>query len=176
MVPVVVDEDQRLLASAAAPLSVSRPQPLWSEQAPEDWWAAVEQAVARLREALGSRFSGVRAIGLSGQMHGLVALDENCEVIRPAILWNDSRTTVQCEEIEATVGRERLLELTGNRALAGFTAPKLLWVRKHEPKVFEQVAKVLLPKDYIRYRMTGTYGSDMSDSAGTSAMAGASQK
>ena len=119
--------------------------------------------LARLRAAAGPP----EGIGLSGQMHGLVALDSDDRVLRPAILWNDQRTQAQCAEIEARVGLDRLIALTGNRALTGFTAPKLLWLREHEPETYRQVRHVLLPKDYVRFRLTGERAIDVADASGT---------
>jgi xylulokinase len=135
------------------PLSI--PQPGWAEQDPEDWWRAAEKVLED------------GPLGLSGQMHGLVLLDAEGRVLRPAILWNDQRTAAECAEIEEAVGLERLIALTGNRALTGFTAPKLLWVRKHEPDVWARVAHVLLPKDYVRFRLTGEHWIDAADASGT---------
>jgi xylulokinase len=139
---------------------LSTPQPGWSEQDPEDWVRASDSALAELG-------GDADAIGLSGQMHGLVCLDDAGNVLRPAILWNDQRTGAQCTEIEDRVGLERLVELTGNRALPGFTAPKLLWLREHEPEVFARIAHVLLPKDYVRLRLTGERAMDVADASGT---------
>jgi xylulokinase len=141
------------------PLSI--PQPGWAEQDPEDWWRASERALAAVQA------DRAAATGLTGQMHGLVLLDASDRVLRPAILWNDQRTGAECAEIEQRIGLERLIELTGNRALPGFTAPKLLWVRKHEPEVWAQVAHVLLPKDYVRLRLTGERGIDAAEASGT---------
>jgi xylulokinase len=142
---------------------LSTPRPGWSEQDPADWWDATETALAQLRSAAGPP----AGIGLSGQMHGLVALDELGAVLRPAILWNDQRTGAECEEIEQTIGLERLISLTGNRALAGFTAPKLLWMRRHEPELFGRIARIALPKDYVRLRLCGSHAIDVSDASGT---------
>ena len=139
---------------------LSTPRPGWSEQDPEDWVRAAESALAEVG-------ADAEGIGLSGQMHGLVCLDAAGKVLRPAILWNDQRTGRQCTEIEERVGFERLIELTGNRALPGFTAPKLLWVREHEPEVYARIAHVLLPKDYVRLRLTGEYAMDVADASGT---------
>ena len=158
---VAITDDGDVVARAEESYGLSMPHPGWSEQAPEDWWAATERALVRVgaREAAG--------IGLSGQMHGLVALDRAGDVLRPAILWNDQRTGAECVEIEERVGLERLIALTGNRALTGFTAPKLLWLRNHEADVYERVAHVLLPKDYVRLRLTGERASDVADASGT---------
>ena len=150
-----------MLARAEEGYPLATPQPGWTEQDPEDWWRATETALAALR------VDGVAGIGLSGQMHGLVALDEDDRVLRPSILWNDQRTAAECVEIEERVGLERLIRLTGNRALTGFTAPKLLWVRNHEPDVYGRIAHVLLPKDYVRLRLTGERAIDVADASGT---------
>ena len=149
-----------MLARAEQGYELSTPRPGWAEQDPEDWWRAAEAALAEL---------GVEptSIGLSGQMHGLVVLDEDGRVLRPAILWNDQRTGAECEEIEARVGLERLIELPGNRALTGITAPKLLWLRNHEPEVHERIRHVLLPKDYVRFRRSGEHAIDAADASGT---------
>jgi xylulokinase len=159
---VVMDDSGAVVDQASAPLSVSRTQPLWSEQDPADWWSATNIAVNHLRSTLRK---AVRAIGLSGQMHGATLLDRNHHVLRPAILWNDGRSAQQCIELERSVAG--MPQITGNRAMPGFTAPKLLWVRRHEPAIFAQTATVLLPKDYVRLMLTGDAASDMSDSAGT---------
>jgi xylulokinase len=158
----VIDDTGKVIDQASSPLRVSRPQTLWSEQNPADWWAATLSAVRELRLPVRT---AVRAIGLSGQMHGATLLDKNDRVLRPAILWNDGRSAAQCVELEGAV--PEMAAITGNRAMPGFTAPKLLWVRLHEPKIFAATAKVLLPKDYVRLLMTGETASDMSDSAGT---------
>ncbi len=162
---VLIDAKQKIIAIASSPLKVSRPQSGWSEQNPEDWWKATNKVIAQLKAAKPKAMAAVEGIGLSGQQHGATLLDKDGKVLRPCILWNDARSFVECQEIMAR--EPRAVPFTGNIPLAGYTAPKLVWVQKHEPKVFEKVAKVLLPKDYIRYRMTGTYGSDMSDSSGT---------
>ena len=152
-----------IVATHSVGLSVSRPQPLWSEQAPQDWWLATCEAMAALGQQVD--LQQVKAIGLSGQMHGATLLDQHGDVLRPAILWNDGRCEQECQALEAVVPDSRTI--TGNIMMPGFTAPKLKWVANHEPAVFAQVAKVLLPKDYLRFKMTGDYASDMSDSAGT---------
>lgn len=162
---VLIDGKQKLIATASSPLKVSRPHPGWSEQDPESWWKAANAVVKALRQKKPKAVAAVEGIGMSGQQHGATLLDKNGKVLRPCILWNDARSFAECDDILKAEPRSR--DITGNIPLAGFTAPKLVWVRKHEPEIFAKVAKVLLPKDYIRYRMTGTYGSDMSDSAGT---------
>ena len=160
---ILLDEQGTLLASHTEPLSVSRPHPLWSEQDPEAWWQATDSAM----KALGARQSlrSVKALGLTGQMHGATLLDKQQRVLRPAILWNDGRSGEECALLEANISESRAI--TGNLMMPGFTAPKLLWVERHEPDIFAQVDKVLLPKDYLRLRMTGEFASDMSDVAGT---------
>ncbi|MCS3406594.1 xylulokinase [Serratia sp. AKBS12] len=160
---ILLDEQGQLLASHSEALTVSRPQPLWSEQDPQDWWHATDRAML----ALGSQHTlqQVRAIGLTGQMHGATLLDRQQQVLRPAMLWNDGRSAEQCQALERAVPHSRAI--TGNLMMPGFTAPKLLWVQQHEPQIFVQIDKVLLPKDYLRWRMTGEFASDMSDAAGT---------
>ena len=150
-------------AVSSAPLQVSRPHALWSEQDPESWWLATDRAMQALAQQ--HALSEVKAIGLSGQMHGATLLDSEHRVLRPAILWNDGRSGEQCRELEQRVPASR--QITGNLMMPGFTAPKLLWVRQHEPDIFQRVAKVLLPKDYLRWRLSGDFASDMSDAAGT---------
>jgi len=162
---LLVDDDQRIAATGRTALTMQRPRPLWSEQHPQDWWQATQAAVAEIQKAAPRALAAVRGIGLSGQMHGATLLDSRDEVLRPAILWNDVRSGEECRKLEAQVPNSR--ELTGNLAMPGFTAPKLLWVAKHEPEVFARTAKVLLPKDYLRLKLTGEYVSEMSDAAGT---------
>lgn len=159
---VLLDAEGGLAAEASAPLEVSRPRTGWSEQDPAHWWQAAGAAVGALPAPLRR---AVQAISLSGQMHGATLLDAQDRVLRPAILWNDGRSARECAELESAV--PDLGDLAGNRAMPGFTAPKLAWVRRHEPNVFGAVRRVLLPKDYLRLRMTGEYASDMSDAAGT---------
>lgn len=159
---ILLEEAGDVVAQATAPLPISRPHPLWSEQNPSDWWTATCVAVHRLPVELRQR---VAAIGLAGQMHGATLLDADDEVIRPAILWNDGRCAAECAELEAIV--PELHAIAGNLAMPGFTAPKLLWLRRHEPEAFDRVAKVLLPKDYVRLLMSGDYATDVSDAAGT---------
>lgn len=162
---LLLDANGRAVGRAAAPLSVSRPHPLWSEQAPQDWWSATERAVASLRDAAPAAFARIRSIGLSGQMHGAVLLGANDDVLRPAILWNDGRSHAECGELARRA--PSLHTVAGNLAMPGFTAPKLLWVKAHEPELFARVKSVLLPKDYLRLRLTGEKVSDPSDAAGT---------
>ncbi|EOV9673273.1 xylulokinase [Cronobacter turicensis] len=160
---ILLDEQGALVASHSEALQVSRPHPLWSEQDPESWWQATDRAM----QALGAQHNlrDVKAIGLSGQMHGATLLDKHQRALRPAILWNDGRSAQECALLEENVPDSRAI--TGNLMMPGFTAPKLLWIERHEPEIFRQIDKVLLPKDYLRLRMTGVFASDMSDAAGT---------
>jgi xylulokinase len=162
---VLVDDAQRILADATIPLRTSVPHPGWSEQNPEDWWRALEAATTSLRGASPEAWRDVRAIGLSGQMHGAVLLDRGGAPIRPTILWNDGRAAAECDELQAAV--PNLSEIAGIVAMPGFTAPKLLWLKRHEPENFARVATVVLPKDYLRFRLTGEIATDVSDAAGT---------
>jgi xylulokinase len=155
---IAISQDGRVLASTSEEYPLSTPHPGWAEQDPEDWWRAAQACLARLPQG---------PVGLSGQMHGLVVLDADDRVLRPAILWNDQRTAAECAEIEERVGLDRLIELTGNRALTGFTAPKLLWLRRHEPETYARIRHVLLPKDYVRLRLTGEHAIDAADASGT---------
>jgi xylulokinase len=165
---LAIDESGQVLASATAEYPCDYPKPGWSEQDPDQWWAAT---IATVRDVLAKarlKPADVQGVGLSGQMHGSVFLDASGHVIRPALLWNDQRTGQQCAEIERRAGgKEALIRLVGNPALTGFTAPKVLWVRENEPENWEKVRHVLLPKDYIRYRLTGTYATEVSDASGT---------
>jgi len=159
---VVLDESGAVVGQGTAALAVQRPQPLWSEQDPESWWRATTAAVQAIDPAVRR---AVRGVGLAGQMHGATLLGADDRVLRPAILWNDGRSSAECAAMEAAV--PDLRQVAGNIAMPGFTAPKLLWVREHEREVFDRVETVLLPKDYVRLRMTGDKASDLSDSAGT---------
>jgi xylulokinase len=156
---LALSPDGEVTGRAEQEYPLSMPRPGWAEQDPDDWVRAAEAALGRL--------GGGDAVGLSGQMHGLVVLDSEQRVLRPAILWNDQRTAAECVEIEERVGLDRLIELTGNRALPGFTAPKLLWLRRHEPEVYARIEHVLLPKDYVRLRLTGERATDAADASGT---------
>ena len=162
---LLIDGSGAVVGRAAAPLTVSRPAPLWSEQDPADWSTATTRAVEQLRGTAPAAFARLRGIGLSGQMHGAVLLDGQDRVLRPAILWNDGRSHAECDDL--TAAAPRLHAIAGNLAMPGFTAPKLLWVRKHEPELFDRVRSVLLPKDYLRLLLTGEKVSDPSDAAGT---------
>lgn len=162
---LLLDEHHTVVASAGAPLTVQRPQPLWAEQSPADWWAALERVMDRLAAEHPHAMARVQGVGLSGQMHGAVLLDAADAVLRPAMLWNDGRSGAECAALSRAV--PALGDISGNLAMPGFTAPKLLWVRAHEPAVFERVRTVLLPKDWLRWQLTGEAVSDMSDAAGT---------
>ena len=165
---LAIDERGTILAQASSEYPCEHPRPGWSEQHPHLWWEATRKTIGQVLSSGRFGASDVAGIGLSGQMHGSVFLDSTGEVIRPALLWNDQRTAEECHEIEQKAGgREALVRLVANPALTGFTAPKLLWVRKHEPKNWEQVRQVLLPKDYVRYKLTGTYATEVSDASGT---------
>ncbi len=161
---IAISPRGEVIARAEQGYPLSTPRQGWSEQDPEDWWRATQ---ATLEAISAAGIHDVRGIGLSGQMHGLVCLDERDRVLRPAILWNDQRTGAECAEIEQRIGLQRLIRLTGNRALTGFTAPKLLWLRRHEPSVYSSIAHVLLPKDYVRLRLTGEHAIDVTDASGT---------
>ena len=161
---LLVDEQGRIEREVTKEYPLSFPHPGWSEQNPEDWWKAVQHGVLQLTEHIDK--SAVRGIGVGGQMHGLVALDEDDAVIRPAILWNDGRTGEEVAYLNETIGKEKLSALTANIAFAGFTAPKLLWMRRNEPENFARIRKIMLPKDYINYRLTGVHSCDYSDASG----------
>jgi xylulokinase len=164
---LLMDEKGEVLATASHAHTLQTPKPLWSEQDPNEWWQAVTASIRAVLEKAGVTGEAVAAIGLTGQMHGLVLLDDAGQVLRPAILWNDGRTQAQCDEIHQRVGKEKFIQITGNVALTGFTAPKILWVKENEPDVYSRARHVLLPKDYIRYRLTGEYAMDKADGAGT---------
>jgi xylulokinase len=157
---VAITADGEVTGEATAQYEFQSPKPGWAEQDPGDWWAAAQSVLARLE-------GEPAAIGLTGQMHGLVCLNNRDRVLRPAILWNDQRTGAECSEIERRLGLERLIELTGNRALTGFTAPKLLWLREREPDIYGDIARICLPKDYVRLRLTGEHVTDVADASGT---------
>ena len=165
---LLIDAAGTVVAEETRPYGVSMPRPLWSEQKPEDWWQAASAGIGIVLHATGIDPGQIAGVGLTGQMHGLVLLDTNGQALRPAILWNDQRTAEQCAEITRRVGSQRVLELTGNPILTGFTAPKLLWVQQHEPEVYAKIAHILLPKDYVRYCLTGEFFSEVSDASGTS--------
>ncbi|HNE05336.1 MAG TPA: xylulokinase, partial [Anaerolineales bacterium] len=164
---LLIDSNGVVIAVAAASHTLQTPKPLWSEQNPREWWDAVAASIKSVLEKAGVSGERVVAVGLTGQMHGLILLDENGSVLRPAILWNDQRTQSQCDEIHQVIGKEKFIQITGNVALTGFTAPKILWVKENEPSVYARAKHVLLPKDYIRFCLTGEYAMDKADGAGT---------
>jgi xylulokinase len=164
---LLIDLSGQVVSSATSPLKLSTPFPLWSEQDPHEWWQGVTNSIRQALGKAGVPGSTVVAIGLTGQMHGLVLLDKWNEILRPAILWNDQRTSLQCDEIRSRIGKDNLIRITGNDALTGFTAPKILWVKENEPEIFDRIRHILLPKDYIRFCLTGEYGMDKAGGSGT---------
>ena len=162
---ILLDAEQNLHASVSVPLTVSRPQPGWSEQNPEDWWLGVDQAVTQIAREQPDKMAQLQAMGLSGQMHGLVALDENDQPLRDAILWNDTRASTEASELDQS--HDVFRSIGGNMVMPGFTAPKAVWMARNEPDVFARIKTILLPKDYVRFRLTGEKISDMSDASGT---------
>jgi len=164
---LLIDERGEVIAVASNPHTLQTPKPLWSEQNPREWWEATSTSIKSVLEQAGIAREDVGAIGLTGQMHGLVLLDDLGNVLRPAILWNDQRTQSQCDEIHQNIGKEKFIQITGNVALTGFTAPKILWVKENEPEIFAKAKHVLLPKDYVRLKLTGEYAMDKADGAGT---------
>jgi len=164
---VLLDESGSVRGMGSSEYGLSAPEPLWSEQEPQLWWDGAVAAISSTMATAGVSGEDIAAVGLTGQMHGAVLLDQADEVLRPAILWNDQRTGAECDAIRQAVGPERLVSITGNDALTGFTAPKLMWVREHEPAVWQRIAHVLLPKDYVRLRLTGEYAVDKADGSGT---------
>lgn len=165
---LLIDEKGAVVASATTPLTVQTPKPLWSEQNPHEWWMGTWRSIRDVMASSGVTAGDIAAVGLTGQMHGLVLLDAERRVLRPAILWNDQRTAAECDDIRSRMGgKERLVAVTGNDALTGFTAPKILWVRKHEPEAYAKAHLVLLPKDYVRLRLTDVAAMDKADGSGT---------
>lgn len=164
---LLLSEEGQVLASAGYEYPLSTPRPGWAEQDPHHWWEATQATIRQVLRKAGISGDQVRGVGLSGQMHGSVFLDASNRVLRPALLWCDQRTQAQCEWITETVGRERVVELTSNPVLTGFTAPKVIWVRDHEPEIYSRIRKVLLPKDYVRFMLTGAFASEVSDASGT---------
>ncbi|MHB0859181.1 MAG: xylulokinase [Anaerolineae bacterium] len=165
---LLVDESGAVRASVTVEYDYQTPQPLWAEQDPRQWWQASAAAIRGLLHKESVATEEIAAIGLTGQMVGLVALDAAGEPVRPCIMWNDQRSGAQCEAITSMLGFERLMALTSNPVLPGFVAPKVLWVREHEPDAFQRIAHILLPKDYVRFRLTGEYATEVSDASGTS--------
>lgn len=164
---LLIDEQGEVLAVAATGYDFETPRPLWSEQHPRLWWDGAVQSIRRVLKEAAVDTADVQGIGLTGQMHGLVLLDAQGEVLRPAILWNDQRTQAQCDAMRERLGKQRLIQITGNDALTGFTAPKILWVQQEEPEIYARVRHILLPKDYVRYRLTGDFATDKAGAAGT---------
>ncbi|MCA9051913.1 MAG: xylulokinase, partial [Planctomycetaceae bacterium] len=165
---LAVREDGAILASATVEYPLSSPKPGWSEQDPLHWWDASVRSVRQVMKSARLKAADIGGIGLSGQMHGSVFLNKSGNVIRPALLWNDQRTAAECAEIEKLAGgRRKLIQMVANPALTGFTAPKILWLRNHEKKNFDRTVQVLLPKDYVRYRLTGEFATEVSDASGT---------
>ena len=159
--------DGRVIGVASSSYEFETPQPLWSEQRPELWWTATVKSIRQVLADAGVAPTAIKGIGLTGQMHGLVLLDKDGEVLRPALLWNDQRTGAECDEMRAKIGKQRLIDITGNDALTGFTAPKILWVKNNEPEIYAKIAQILLPKDYVRFKLTGGYAMDKAGGAGT---------
>jgi xylulokinase len=164
---LLIDEQGNVVGTATTELPISTPKPLWSEQDPVDWWKGTVNSIKQVLQDTGVSGDAVAAIGLTGQMHGLTLLDEAGDVLRPALLWNDQRTGAECDDIRERLGKANLIKITGNDALTGFTAPKILWVQKNEPDVYAKVKQILLPKDYVRFKLTGTYATDRAGGAGT---------
>src|SRR6476661_3106162 len=164
---LLVDPEGGVVGSATTLLSLSSPHPLWSEQEPHEWWEATANSIKQVLAEANVSSDDIAAIGLTGQMHGLVVLDADRQVLRPAILWNDQRCGAECDDIRARVSLERLVQITGNDALTGFTAPKILWLETNEPEIYRRIKHVLLPKDYIRFKLTGALAMDKADGSGT---------
>jgi len=162
---ILVDGELNCIATESSPLTVSRPYPLWSEQNPLDWWNALNLAMKNIREKYASEIKKIKAIGFSGQQHGAILLDNTGNVLRPAILWNDGRAEEECLQLMSRV--PNAMQIVGSIIMPGFTAPKLLWVQKHEPAIFKKINKILLPKDYLRFMMSGDFATDLSDASGT---------
>ena len=163
---VLFDEAGTVIASALIEYPMYQPQNGWAEQEPLDWWNAASKTIKAVIDKSGVNAAEIAGVGISGQMHGLVMLDENNDVIRPSIIWCDQRTAAECEEIEALVGHERLIEITANPALTGFTASKIMWMKNHEPENYAKCTHILLPKDYVRFMLTGEYATEVSDASG----------
>ncbi len=165
---ILIDSDGKVISTASSEYPMLNPKPLWSEQDPGDWWNAVQLSCKKILSESKVDAEKIKGIGLTGQMHGLVLLDKDGKVLRPCIMWNDQRTSKECEEITSVIGFDNLLEITGNAVLPGFTAPKIMWVKKHEPDIYSRIEHILLPKDYIRYCLTNEFAMDVTDASGTS--------
>jgi xylulokinase len=164
---LLIDEKGNVASSATTDIPLYTPKPLWSEQDPADWWQGTVTSIHQVLRETNISGDEVAAVGLTGQMHGLTLLDDGGNVLRPALLWNDQRTGAECDDIRARLGKENLIRITGNDALTGFTAPKILWVQKNEPEVYAKVKHILLPKDYVRFKLSGSYATDRAGGAGT---------
>lgn len=165
---ILIDDQGDVLATSTHTYPLSTPKPMWSEQDPKDWWQAIQLSVKEVISMAKVTPDDIKGIGLTGQMHGLVLLDVDNHILRPAILWNDQRTSAQCDEMVEKIGLDNLIQITGNPALTGFTAPKILWVRDNEPEIYQKIAHILLPKDYIRFMLSGVYAIDCAEASGTS--------
>ena len=164
---LLIDGNGQVIAVASSEYTYETPQPLWSEQEPSLWWDATVESIQAVLESSGVSADDINGIGLTGQMHGLVLLDKNGNVLRPALLWNDQRTGAQCDDIRERLGKEHLIQVTGNDALTGFTAPKILWVQQEEPEVYKKIAHILLPKDYVRFKLSDEFAIDRAGGSGT---------
>jgi xylulokinase len=164
---ILIDQTGQVRAVASSEYAFQTPHPLWSEQSPQLWWQATCQSIHSVIAQSGVAPSDVSGIGLTGQMHGLTPLDEDGEVLRPAILWNDQRTAAECDQIRQILGKSRLIQITGNDALTGFTAPKILWMKNQEPELYARLRHILLPKDYVRFKLSGEYATDRAGASGT---------
>ena len=164
---LIIDHNGAVIGSANTEQPLYSPHPLWSEQNPSDWWSGAVNSIRQVLQENNLPGESIQGVGLTGQMHGLTLLDAEGNVLRPAILWNDQRTGAQCDEIRARLGKDRLVQITGNNALTGFTAPKILWVQENEPAIYAKTRHILLPKDYVRYQLTGDFAMDKADAAGT---------
>lgn len=164
---LLCDEKGVVVGTAASAYAFATPRPLWSEQEPDLWWQATVHSIQQVLHDTGVNPVEVKGIGLTGQMHGLVLLDDQGHVLRPAILWNDQRTGAECDEIRHVLGKQKFIQISGNDALTGFTAPKILWVKNNEPEIFAKITQILLPKDYVRYKLTGVYAMDKAGGSGT---------
>lgn len=164
---LLINTEGKVVGKATTPLVLLTPKPLWSEQNPSDWWSCTIESINQVLTKSDIRGNQIQGIGLTGQMHGLTALDKDGKVLRPAMLWNDQRTTEECEEIRQILGKSRMIQITGNDALTGFTAPKILWMKNHEPAIFSRLRQILLPKDYVRFKLTEVYATDKSGASGT---------
>lgn len=164
---LLIGDDGSVIGVASSTYDYETPKPLWSEQQPMLWWTATVNSIRQVLADTGIDATAVSGIGLTGQMHGLVLLDAVGDVLRPAILWNDQRTGAECDEMRALIGKQRLIDITGNDALTGFTAPKIVWVKNHEPKIYSRIAHILLPKDYVRYHLTDEFATDKAGGSGT---------